>query len=210
MKHIVIFIVILLSLILVGCSSDIDNLKDEARILIFNENYTEALVVLEKIIELDSEDEFTYNSLSITYDSTGEYELALEAGLKALELGEKTTVEYSNIGNVYFHLGQILEARDSYNQALLLNDKNEYAIYGLGQYYKKIKDYEKALEYFIIYNEYRPLEIDGIKSLVFSYFELGKIDLAIQLLETELSKYRSEDLDELLKTLYDFRSKKSE
>lgn len=198
-------VIILLALLLVGCESDVDNYNREALKFIRQQNYTEALNLLNKAIEVDPEDDTTWNNISLCYDAIGEYQLALEAAQKAVNLGEENATEYSNLGNAYFDLGNIEDAKLAYEKSLDLNPEYFYALYGMGIYYSEKEDYNKALEYFYNLYDNNPINIGVVRYIAFCNYKLGHVDKAIEFIEGELEKVSSNELEQLLELLVEYR-----
>ncbi|WP_240841538.1 tetratricopeptide repeat protein [Acidaminobacter sp. JC074] len=204
-KVLVIFICMVLASMLIACESKVDTHNREALKYVRMGNYTEALNLLNKAVELDPEDDTSWNNISLCYDAIGEYQLALEAAQKAVNLGEESEIEYSNLGNAYFDLGNIEEAKMAYEKALEIDDEYFYALYGMGIYYSEKEEYEKALEYF--YNLYNnnPINVDVVRYIAFCNYKLGLVDESIEFLQAELDKVSSTELEQLLELLLEYR-----
>lgn len=198
-------ILILLVLLLVGCESEVDTYNKDALKLIRAENYTEALNLLNKAIELDPEDDTTWNNISLCYDAIGEYQLALEAAQKAVNLGDQSEVEYTNLGNAYFDLGNIEEAKLAYEMALEIDDSYFYALYGVGIYHSEKENYEEALEVFYLLYETKPIHVDVLRYIAYCNYKLGYVDESIDFLETQLKNISSNELEQLHELLIEYR-----
>ncbi|MBI9011128.1 MAG: tetratricopeptide repeat protein [Clostridiales bacterium] len=207
MKKIFIFLMVLL---LFGCENEVDTYNRDALKLVRMGNYTEGLNLLNEALELDPENDTTWNNISLCYDAIGEYQLALEAAQKAVNLGDENEVEYSNLGNAYFDLGNIEEAKLAYEKSLQLKEDYYYALYGLGNYYHEIGEYEKALEYFYNLYDNNPINIDVIRYIAFCNYKLGQVDYAIDFLEDEIEKFNSDELKQLLELLIENRNADNE
>ena len=203
-------LIILLAFLLVGCDSDVETYNRDALKFIRLGNYTEALNLLNQAVELDPEDDTSWNNISLCYDAIGEYQLALEAAQKAVNLGDESETEYSNLGNAYFDLGNIEDAKLAYEKSLNINDEYFYALYGMGIYYNEIEDYDKALEYFYNLYENNPINVGVDRYIAFCNYKLGRIDDAITFLETELDKVSSTELEQLLELLIENRNAHNE
>lgn len=198
-------LLLFITLTLVSCTSNVEQLNKDALKYIRAENYTEGLNILNEALKEDPENDTTWNNISLCYDAIGEYQLALEAAQKAVNYGDENEIEYSNLGNAYFDLGLVEEAKLAYNKALDINPDYFYALYGMGIYYSETEDYNKALEYFEnLYNN-NPLNIGVVRYIAYSNYKLGKIDASIAFLEQELGKIKSNELEQLLELLYEFK-----
>lgn len=205
-RNIVVIMISILSIVLLGCSSNIDNLNKEAIELIKVENYTKALEILNEALSLDNQDGTTWNNISLCYDAVGEYQLAVDAALKAVEFGDENEIEYTNLGNAYFDLGSIEEAKIAFEKALEFDEDYFYALYGLGIYYTEKEDYNKALEYFIGLYDNTTFDVRVVRYIAFNKYKQGELDQAIEFLERELDSVNDDELEQLLKLLYDFKN----
>ena len=189
---------------LIGCENQVDTYNRDALKFIRQGNYTEALNLLHQAVELEPEDDTSWNNISLCYDAIGEYQLALEAAQKAVNLGEESEVEYSNLGNAYFDLGNIEEAKLAYEKAIAINEEYFYALYGLGIYHSEKEEFEKALEYFTYLYENKPINIDVVRYIAFCNYKLGYVEESIAFLEHELEKVSSQELEQLLELLIEY------
>lgn len=64
---------------------NIEELLDQAKILLLSQNYEKAEKVLKKILKIDKENIEALYHLGILYEAIGEYEKAKEIYLKVLE-----------------------------------------------------------------------------------------------------------------------------
>lgn len=192
---------------LIGCQSELEDLNKEALVYIKNLNYTEALNVLNEAIELDGENDITWNNISVCYEAIGEYQLALEAAQNAVNIGEEKAAEYANLGNANYDLGHHKAAKLAYDKALQIDDDYFYAKYGIGIYFSDQGDYETALSYFEDLYDNNPINIDVVKNIAFCNYQLGKVDASIAFLEGEIEKIDSSELHELLNMIQDMKTK---
>nr|MBP7476944.1 tetratricopeptide repeat-containing sensor histidine kinase [Chitinophagales bacterium] len=100
----------------------------------------------------------SYNNLSAIYLAQHKYNLALPNSQKAYELLKKSTplqnftIETMNIGNCYFKLNDMKQAKKwfliSYKSSKSLKSSHQKltGCAGILSYYKKIKDYKNALK----------------------------------------------------------------
>jgi tetratricopeptide (TPR) repeat protein len=191
-------IMVLMVLLLVGCQSEIEDQNKEAVKLIRQGHYTEALNILKSALESDENDDTTWNNISVCYDAIGEYQLALEAAQEAVNLGKEKAAEYANLGNAYYDLGSVDEAKLAYSKALDIDDEYFFALFGMGVYYTESEEYEEALEYFEnLYNN-NPLNIDVVRYIAFCQYKSGRVDASIVFLEDHIEKVNAPDLTDLL------------
>ncbi len=81
----------------------------------------EALVVLEKAFEQNSNDEKLYNALGLIYKSIGDFDLALTYFNGAIELKEDYAYAYGNRGSVYYLMEEYRIALSDVNTALSMD-----------------------------------------------------------------------------------------
>ncbi len=93
------------------------------------------------------------NSQGIFYNEKGEYEKAVVAFTKAIELDPSFALAYSNRGWVHIKLGEYEQAITDCSKAIELNpslasayNSRGWAYTELGQYEQAINDYNKAIE----------------------------------------------------------------
>ena len=118
-----------------------------------------------------------------------EYEKALEAYAKALELDPEYVYAYNGRGNAYKALGEYEKAVSDYDRALELDPEYVYAYNGRGNAYKALGKYEKAV------SDYdRALELDP--EYVYAYNGRGNAYKALGEYERAMSDYdRALELD---------------
>lgn len=200
MKKIFIMMIFVFVL-LTGCSSEVKDYNKEAKNLINNGNYTEALNILKEAIEIDDTNDVTWNNLSVCYEAIGEYDLALEAARNAVNYGDEKAVEYSNLGNAYFDLGFLEEARLAYERALDIDSDYFYAKYGLGVYYSKKESYEESQKIFQELLDNNPLNVGVVEHMAYNLYKMKRIDEAMVLLEVHIEKVKAPSLVELLEKI---------
>lgn len=200
MKRLVL-ILLLVQLFLVSCDTEVKDYNKDALFYIRQENFTEALNILNEALTVDDKNDVTWNNISVCYEAIGEYELALEAARNAVNYGDEKAAEYANLGNAYFDLGYIEEAKLAYEQALNLDENHFFALYGLGVYYNKKEDYEKSQTYFQGLYDDNPMNVDVVQYIAYNKYKMGKIDEAIVFLEIQAEKVSAPALDILLEKI---------
>lgn len=101
-------------------------------------NYSDAIIVLEKVTLLDPKNSSLHRELGVNYNKDGRLEDAAKSLSAAVGLDPKDGEAWSNLGGVLRRLGTkdelhydwklLHEARDSYNKAVELDDRNTYAL----------------------------------------------------------------------------------
>lgn len=200
MKRLVL-ILLLIQLFLVSCNTEVKDYNKDALFYIRQQNFTEALNILNEALTVDDKNDVTWNNISVCYEAIGEYELALEAARNAVNYGDEKAAEYANLGNAYFDLGYTEEAKLAFEQALNLDEKHFFALYGLGVYYNKKEDYEKSQTYFQGLYDDNPMNVDVVQYIAYNKYKMGKIDDAIVFLEIQAEKVSAPSLDILLEKI---------
>ena len=133
--------------------------------------------------------EWDYIREGNAYSNNKEYEKALEAYAKALELDPEYVYAYNGRGNAYKALGEYEKAVSDYDRALELDPEYVYAYNGRGNAYKALGKYEKAV------SDYdRALELDP--EYVYAYNGRGNAYKALGEYERAMSDYdRALELD---------------
>ncbi len=87
------------------------------------------------------------------YVNKGQYDRAIEAFNRAIEINPRHADAYNNRGLAYVNKGQYDHAISDFNKAIEINPKNAaaynnrgYAYVNKGQYDRAISDYTKAIE----------------------------------------------------------------
>jgi tetratricopeptide (TPR) repeat protein len=119
---------------------------DSGASAILKQDYTEAIIHLKNVIELDSNNAFAYYCLGVAYGELRQDEKALESYKQAIRLNPDFSHDHVNLGNAYSRLGQYEKALESYKQAIRIQPDDAGAHYNLGHMYNNLKQYEKALE----------------------------------------------------------------
>jgi len=194
-------ILLLIQLFLISCNTEVKDYNKDALFYIRQQNFTEALNILNEALTVDDKNDVTWNNISVCYEAIGEYELALEAARNAVNYGDEKAAEYANLGNAYFDLGYTEEAKLAFEQALNLDEKHFFALYGLGVYYNKKEDYEKSQTYFQGLYDDNPMNVDVVQYIAYNKYKMGKIDDAIVFLEIQAEKVSAPSLDILLEKI---------
>lgn len=200
-------ILVMATLVLTSCDTEVKDYNKEALYYINQQNYTEALNILNEALEIDDENDVTWNNISVCYEAIGDYESALSAARNAINYGDKKAIEYANLGNAYYDLGYVEEARISFEEALEMEAGHFYATYGLGVYYSQKEDYEKSQTYFQKLYDDNPMNVNVVEYLVYNTYKRGMVDEAIVFLEEEIKKVNAPSLDLLLEQILEAQKK---
>lgn len=103
-------------------------------------HFDTAIAYCEKAVALNSQNAVTYNNLGSMYGERRDFEKAAQAFAKAISLAGKNSRDretasraHNNLGNVYFMQGKLMEALDSYEQAIFYDPLNALAHFNLAK-----------------------------------------------------------------------------
>jgi tetratricopeptide (TPR) repeat protein len=175
----------------VGITADWNNKGFE---LINQGNYSEAIIALDKSIELNPNSAIPWINKGAALSGLGKYDEALKAFNKATGLDPNNAVIWNDMGNTLDNMKLYDEALQAFNKSINLDSQNGYiwnnkgmTLYDLGKYDEALKALDIALKldpnYAIGWNN---------RGLVLS--NLGKYDEALQAYNKsiELSPYETE------------------
>ena len=153
-----------------------------ARIYQQESNYDSALILLERVIKLDSNSLVSHYLMGSIYGMIKKYDLAVQALNKALKIHPTYLLALKDLGWAYLQLDSLMLATISYKQALYLQPGNVALKIGLAYCYFKRKKYDDALSL------YKDAEIDphiltSSMQQGLCYFYLSKYDSALHKFE---------------------------
>lgn len=119
-------------------------LNARAMTLMFLDRYGDALVVLNKLIEVDGQNGNNYTNRGCAYLQLSKYPEALNDSLKAIKMGAKGSSPYCTAGACYFRVGQYPYAMQMLDMAVKKNPKNFEAYFYRGCTEAKLGHAEKA------------------------------------------------------------------
>ncbi|MEA5576324.1 tetratricopeptide repeat protein [Anabaena sp. UHCC 0451] len=115
-------------------------------------DYTEAIALLNQLIDNNPQNAADYNNRGLIYFQSGEYQKALGDYNTAMQLNPKLASVYNNRANYYAACGELSAALMDYDQALDLNPRYVRAwinrgitLRDLGQYQEAIDNFETAM-----------------------------------------------------------------
>jgi tetratricopeptide (TPR) repeat protein len=116
-----------------------------------NNRDQDTIMAYQKAVELDATNADIWLELGDAYFKVGEYENAADAYQKAIELDEGSGWSYSKLAHAYLYQGKYSEAVDLYLKSIANfdNDRDKAISWNrLGNLYRKLHEYEKALQAF--------------------------------------------------------------
>ena len=107
------------------------------------------------------------------YNDKKEYDKAIEAFEKAIEINPKKDEAYYNMGNAY-------NDKKEYDKAIEINPKKDEAYYNMGNAYNDKKEYDKAIEAFEKAIEINPKDAKAYYNMGYAYNDKKEYDKAIE------------------------------
>ena len=118
----------------------------------------------------------SYNSSGLSYDATGDYDRAIDAFSKAIQLFSGSATLFNNRGNAYKGKGDLEHAIADYNEAIRLSPNSGNGYHYRGNAYEAKGEFERALVDFNTVIRLHP-------EYVLGYLERGRINLYCGLFE---------------------------
>lgn len=107
-----------------------------------------------------------WNNLGAVYSKKGEYDRAIEAFHKALEIKPDMHEAWYNLGNAYGEKGEYDRAIEAFYKALEIKPDKHEAWYNLGLAYDKKGEYDQAIEAYHKAVEIKPDDHDAWNNLL--------------------------------------------
>ncbi|MDK2907237.1 MAG: hypothetical protein PWQ66_1198, partial [Petrotoga sp.] len=152
--------------------------------------YEEALKAYKKAIEINPQEDIAWLAKGFSLTELGRYEEAVEAYEKAIEINSQvpmTYIAYTNLGELFFKLGNLKEASENVEKALNIDRDLVPALSLQGRIKIEEKNYDAASDSF---KQAMALDIDNpIHFLWYTYTNYLKAEFS---LDSEDKKYQEE------------------
>jgi tetratricopeptide (TPR) repeat protein len=102
-------------------------------------------LILDRVLEWFPERHYAWYLLGVNFGAAGQYDEAIEALRKAVELNPQNAAALNALGNVYSALNRYDEAQSAYEQAADLDPSSAKSFDGLGSVYTAIGSPEQAI-----------------------------------------------------------------
>ena len=105
----------------------------------------------EAVLAIDSENDTALSGIGVLYSQAGNHRKAISVFEKALEKTEDEEEKarmYYNLGVAYLKIDELYKATENFEEAFLLNDKDEQAAYGIARALEENKLWRKARKYY--------------------------------------------------------------
>ena len=138
-------------------TTNIEELIEKAKRLVNQENFKDALEILEKLYKNNPISEEVKNSLIDTLFAYGgylnddyslKYNEAKEMFKRILQIDPKNYRAHYNLGIANFNLENIDEAKQCYEEAIRLKPDYKYCFYNIGLIYEREGNLQEALKYY--------------------------------------------------------------
>ena len=138
-----------------------ENLIEEAKDLVSNEEFKKAIKILEDLYQQQPDIDVKNNLIDALFAYGGylndyyvlEYDKSINFFKRIIELDPENYRAHYNLGIAYFNLNRFEEALNSYKIAISIKPDNKHVYYNIGLLHEKtenlenaIESYEKALE----------------------------------------------------------------
>ena len=108
-------------------------------------NYTEAVTLLKRAVELDPKEKTAWNHLGLAYSALRQHDSAIDAYRKQIEVNPYDPQAYNYLGHTYGLLNKVGEAEAAFKKQIEVNPLDQYAAGSLASLYLQQRNYEAAL-----------------------------------------------------------------
>lgn len=162
-------------------SKEAHNLYQQACALEYKRNYTQAIEIMQKAIEINGDDAMLYTKIAGLYAERGDYNSALEAYNKALKIQPNDAFIYISVGGLYQNMQDYKAAFEAYNKAMTIFPSYKYNYLNMANVKYISKDYKKAIEYYDSFLAAYPEHIEANENLANSYLAIDKSEKACEI-----------------------------
>jgi len=169
-----------------------------------NENFEEAIKILEELYSSNLDDEIVKNTLIDALFAYGghlndefemEYFKAAQCFKRIIEINPNDYRAHYNLGIAYFKMEKLEDALVSCNKALEIKPDYKHCYYNIGLIYETKEDFKKAQEYY-----QKALEIDP--TYRYAYQAVKDVEQKLEVLkEKQKEEVKNENYIEQLKSL---------
>lgn len=177
-----IFSLVLFCLLTYGCGNDEPVQESTVFEEIVKEEETEEVV--EKLPDLGNTDAEAYYKLGIDTIKKGNFDLALQAWNKAIEIDPAMVKAHNYLGRAYYTRGMMDEAIDAYKKVLELAPEDPSGYINLGIAFRYNEMYDESLEVL-----QKAIEINPISAV--AYDEIGSVLLKKEKYDEAIGAYKN-------------------
>jgi tetratricopeptide (TPR) repeat protein len=143
-----------------------------------NKDYSDALKMLNKTLELDPRHNEAYYNLGNLYYELKQYDKSIDAFNKSIEINPRYSKIYTNLGSSYIGMNDYINAEKSFKTAIQINSNDYNAYNNLGIIYYKLKRVDESIEMLNNAIKIKPDFLPAYIGLSQIYQETGNIELA--------------------------------
>ncbi len=145
------------------------------------ERYQEALLYLNKALEVFGEDAWVYAQMGLSYVRLQQYQEAIHNLKKALDMHYDENWMHGELGHCYLQLKQNEEAINYLENALMDEPYNVWYMSQVAHAYLELKQYDLALEYYQKAAKYDPCD-DTYYDMAYYYSKVNDFSKQLQYL----------------------------
>lgn len=134
-----------------------------------------------------------YYNNGVTFQKNKDYEKAIDAYLKAIELDNQFTDAMDNVGICYRILEDYENAKKYYKMSLEILPENDVALINIALVYRMTNEYEKAMEHYNRLIECDPEHPSGYFGVGGVYQKLGKYKKSVEYMDIAIEKFAAID-----------------
>ena len=156
-----------------------DDLNESARAAMGNGDFSLAVQLLKKAVEVEPKNKYAWNNLGLAYLSMRQGDDAVAAFKKALDVNPYDEFAYNNLGRAYWQDRKYDEAADAFHKQLETNPLDKFAHANLGAMYAEWHKYDLAVPELEKAASLTPNDANLQVGLGDAYLNLGKDEKAL-------------------------------
>ena len=141
-------------------------------------NFTEAVTLLKRAVELEPKDNAAWNNLGQAYLSLGQTDAAIDAYQRQIAVNPNSQYTYNNLGRAFVAKRNYDKAETAFLKQLEVNPLDKFTPGNLGGLYLERRNYERAAEQFEKAIERNPKDARLAFQSGKAYFGLNQVDKA--------------------------------
>jgi len=159
----------------------ISTLNNLAGTLIKLEKYNESKLIIEKILDLNADDEVALLNYGIINEKKKLWDKCIEIYKKLEKLnGNNRAIAQLSMGNVYYEMGRVKEALDAYKSSIKADANNAEPYNNIGTVYYSLRKITKAIDYYNEAINKNKNFTEAYTNIGIAYNDLGKVQEAIR------------------------------
>jgi tetratricopeptide (TPR) repeat protein len=156
-----------------------DDLNETARAAMGNGDFTQAVQLLKRAVDVDPKNKYAWNNLGLAYLSLRQGDNAVAAFKKALDVNPYDEFAYNNLGRAYWQDRKYDQAVEAFHKQLENNPLDKFAHANLGAMYAEWHKYDLAAPELEKAASLTPNDASLQVSLGDAYLNLGQDDKAL-------------------------------